>query len=287
MTVNKKLVVFTCKEESYDKDGNIVIGEEKEYCVRKPNAKQLRDGQKVYNRAFSEAISSGCILRSKLEDFMRRQNLWDDEKQAELTSLNKEIISIEHQLTAGGIEFDQAVAIAKKNRRLRTQLRNLLSARTDLDSNTAEGQADNERFNYYVSVCLVYNNTQQPVFKSLDEYVENASTEQAVTGATKLAQMIYDISDDFESRFPENKFFREFGLTDDKNRFIDEQGRLVSPDGKLIDEEGNYITEGGDICDPEGNLLDKDGNYLVERKPFLRNGQPVETKTPVVAVEQE
>jgi hypothetical protein len=257
-------------------DGEITTGEEKVFSVRRPTGDVQREGQKVYNRAFRDAVTSGCILRAKLEEFMRDQGMWNDEKAQKLEALNRQISEVERRLQSGGFEVDEAIEIAKKNRKRRAELRKLVSDRTELDVNTAEGQADNARFNYFVSACLVYNDTQKPVFRDLDHYLSQSATEQAALGATKLAQMIYGVSDDFEAKYEENKFLREFGLIDSKNRFINEEGHLVDEDNRLINEDGHYVLADESLCDKDGNPIDEDGNYIVERKPFLRNGKPVE-----------
>jgi len=269
-------VVFKCKEQRMLPDGTLQTLEEREFAVRKPTGEHQREGQKVYNRAFTDAVSSGCILRAKLDEFMREQGMWNDKKQTQLTELNRKINNGERRLQAGGFEFDEAVKLAKDIKKWRAELRELVANRTELDINTAEGQADNARFNYFVSVCLVYNDTQKPVFNSLEDYLSQSATEQAVIGATKLAQILYGISEDFESKYAENEFLRDFGLIDEKNRFINDKGQLVDAEGRLINEDGHYILEDGTLCDIDGNPMDEDGNYIVERKPFLRNGEPIE-----------
>lgn len=272
----QNIIVFKCKEQTIDDDGRFVDAEkEVEYCVRRPSAKQQLEGQKVYNRAFQEALASGCILRTKLEDFMRDQKIWDDKKQQQLIELNKKINDGERRLRAGGFELEEAFELSKTLQVYRFQLRDLVSDRTELDVNTAEGQADNQRFNYFISVCLVYNDTQQPVFSSLEDYVENAGTEQASQGAAKFGRLWYELDEDYEGKYEEIKFMRDYGFMNKNNHFINEDGKLTDGEGRLVDEDGNYILEDGTRCDIDGNPLDKDGNYLVEKKPFTKKGKPV------------
>lgn len=275
----QNIIVFECNEQEIDSEGLFQeTGKKREYCVRRPNAKQQREGQKVYNRAFQESLGSGCILRVKLEDFMREQKIWDDVKQQRLIELNKKINNGERRLRGGGFDLDEAAKLAKEMRGYRGQLRDLVSDRTELDVNTAEGQADNQRFNYLLSACLVYNDTQQPVFSSVDDYIEKAGTEQASMGAQKFAQLWYDLDEDYEAKYEEIKFLRDYGFMNENNHFINEDGKLVDGEGRLVDEEGNYILPDGTRCDIDGNPLDKDGNYIVEKKPFTKKGKPVQPK---------
>ena len=69
----------------------------------------------------------------------------------------------------------------------RVQLRVVISERTDYESNTAEGQAENARFNSLVSSCTVYNDTGKPVFNSMDDYLNRSTEEAAAQAATERA----------------------------------------------------------------------------------------------------
>ena len=82
--------------------------------VLTPSLEQRRQGQKEYNKAFSDAVQSGALLRLKLNDFMKEQGIWNDKKEAEVTSLAKEIINNEKALARGGIRLTEARLLALK-----------------------------------------------------------------------------------------------------------------------------------------------------------------------------
>lgn len=252
---------------------------EKEFLVRLPNLQEQREGQKEYNRAWTDAVKSGALLRSKLEDFMKEQSLWDDKKQQEVSELGRKINEKEQVLAKGGIKLSEAKKTALELKKLRVELRELISKRMELDVHTAEGQADNARFNYWVSTCLVYNDTKKPVFSSLDEYLNNSSKDYASLGASKLAELLYNLNSNFEDTLEENQFLKEFKFVDDKGRLINKDGHLVDEEGRLIDEEGYYVNEEGKRVDIDGNPIDEEGNYAFERQPFLDDdGNPVEVE---------
>ena len=253
-----------------------VDGVEKEMMVRSPSLNDQREAQKVYNQAFTDAIKSKSVVRAKLDDLLQDQGLWNAEKQAKFSLLQKDLLEGEKRLAKGGFGLNEAKDLAIKMKATREEIRDLISVRTSLDNHSAEGQADNARFNYLVSVCLVYNDSKQPYFNSMEDYLNRAGEEAAVLGAQNLANMLYGLDNDYESSLPENKFLKKYRFVDDKLRLVDKKGRLIDAEGRLIDENGRFIDEAGNFVDKYGNRVDAEGDYVVEPQPFLdENGNPV------------
>lgn len=247
------------------------------FTVKRPSFKDQREAQKVYNQTFSDSVKSGCIIRAKLEDLMKEQGLWDDKKEKEFKSLQSKILEKEKILARGGISLTAAKNAAIEMKKARDELKDLIATRTNLDSHTAEGQADNARFNYLVSACVVYKDDNKPYFKGYEDYLNRAIEPISVLGAQKLANMVYGLDGDFEKNLPENKFLRKYKFVDDNLNFIDKQGRLTDSEGRLIDADGNFINEKGQRVDINGELVDDNGDFLVEFKPFVDDsGNPVE-----------
>lgn len=268
-----------------------INGEEKTLMVRTPTLHDQREAQKVYNQAFTDAIKSKSVVRAKMDDLLEDQGLWNAEKQAEYTSLQQELLDGERRLAKGGFSLSEAKKLAIKMRDVRNKIRELISVRTSLDNHSAEGQADNARFNYLVSVCVVYKDSDKQYFASLEDYMNRIDDPVALSGAQKLANMIYGLDNNFEKNLPENKFLKKYKFVNDDLRFIDKQGRTIDSEGRLVDKDGRYINEAGEYVDKDGNRVDADGEYLVEAQPFLDdNGQPVvleEEKAPVEKKNEE
>lgn len=253
-----------------------VDGVEKEFLVKSPSLDNQREAQKVYNQAFTDAIKSKSVVRAKLDDLLEDQGLWNNEKQAKFTELQRELLEGEKRLAKGGFSLNEAKDLAVKMKSIRDEIRDLISVRTSLDNHSAEGQADNARFNYLVSVCLVYNDTKQPVYKNMEEYLNSSGDRVAILGAQNLANMLYGLDNDYETNLPENKFLKKFKFVDDKLRLIDKKGRLIDREGRLIDESGRFIDDQGNFVDKFGNKVDADGEYLVDSQPFLDDdGNPI------------
>ena len=252
---------------------------EKEFLVKSPTLENQREAQKVYNQAFTDAIKSKSVVRAKLDELLEEQGLWNDEKQAKFTLLQKELLDGEKRLAKGGFSLNEAKDLAIKMKKIRDDIRDLISVRTSLDNHSAEGQADNARFNYLVSVCVVYNDTKQPYFNSLEDYLNKSTDPVAISGAQNLANMLYGLDNDYESNLPENKFLKKYKFVDSKLRLVDKKGRLIDSEGRLIDESGRFVDENGNFIDKFGNRVDADGEYVVDQQPFLDDdGNPIQSE---------
>ena len=252
-------------------------GVEVELLVKSPSPKNTRESQKAYNRAFTDALNSGSIVRARLDDVMKEQKLWNDKQEQQYQTIQKKLLDNERVLAKGGIPLSQAKTYAIEMQKLREELKELITEKTTLDAHTAEGQADNAKFNFLVSACVVYKETNQPFFEGYEDYLKRAVEPAAIIGAQKLANMLYGLDDDFEKNLPENKFLHEYKFVDDNLRPIDSDGRLVDHEGRLIDEYGRFIDKDGNRVDIDGNPLDDEENYKLEFSPFLDdNGKPID-----------
>ena len=248
--------------------------------VIRPTAQHLRDAQLAYNRAFRDALESGALLRQKLEDEMRRQKIWDDEKQKRYEQINKDILSAERKLKAGGIKLREAREIAMDMRTKRLEFRELIAERSSMDGNTAEGQADNARFNHLASVCIVKEGTNTCYFPDMDEYENGAANPFVVEAAGQLANMMYGLDPSYEKNLPENKFLTNYKFADSELRLLNSDGHPIDEEGRLINEDGNFVDKDGNLVDIEGNAVDSEGEYIVDTKPFLDDdGNPVVSET--------
>ena len=253
-----------------------IDSKEIELCVVRPNVKQRQEGQKVYNKAFRDAVESGAILRAKVNSVMREQNLWDDTKEAQYKQLVEKINSSERKIKSGGIKLSEAKEIALQMRKDRVELRSLTSERSGLDNNTAEGQADNAQFNYWVSACTVYSDTGKPYFNSYEDYVNRDDDPVTGKAASSLALMLYNLDPDYEKKLPENEFLKKYKFVDDELHLVDKNGRRVDIEGRLVNKDGRYINESGELIDIDGNRVDENGEYVLNFSPFLDDdGKPV------------
>lgn len=252
----------------------------KKYAVVRPNLKQLTDANKVRRETFNSELEAGSLLRDQLDTELRKRKLWSDDREIEYQNLRKDIIDMEYSLAKGGIKLSEAKDIALQMKIKRQQMIDLLSSRTDLDSNTCEGRADAARFNYLFAHCLVYEDTGQPFFEDgMNSYLLNQDSPVALAGASEFFYLISE-TEQVDDGLPENKFLKKFKFVDENLRLVDKEGRLVDSEGRHINENGSYIKwtseEDYVFVDIEGRPLDEKGDFVVEASPFLDDdGNPI------------
>lgn len=262
--------------------------------VKKPTQKELSDSQIAYNKAWKKALDENVIIRAKLNEYLTAQGIWSETKQKEYEDFIRKINDKELVLKKGGIPLKKAKGIAVELKRLRTDFRDLISERTSYDNNTAEGVADNARFDYLVSVCVLDPSTNKAVFKNLDDYNERSSEPWAIKAASELANFLYNLDPDYENSLEENKFLKKFKFVDAEGRLVNKEGHLISIDTegveRLIDEDGYYVayTETGEkyYVNRSGEKIERDEDIVQEA--FLdEDGKPISLESEEVSENTE
>lgn len=247
-----------------DKDG-----EDLELIVSTPTTKQLLEAEKVYKKAFRQALEEGAMLRKKLNMYMIEQGIWTDKQEKEYVDVVKDINLLDYQLNKGQdekgnkLKLSQAKEMALSLRDKREEFKELIGERQNLDHLTAEGQADSERFSYLVFVCTKDFLTQKPFYTDFDDYQEKSNDQASVDAAKHVGEIVYEIDPEYEDSLTENRFLKRFHFIDGKNRLIDKEGNPVDRDGNALDEDGY--------------LLNKDGKRInINDLPILEDNDTVE-----------
>jgi hypothetical protein len=234
-------------ENKFEVDG-------KEYFI-KLTPQAITEGKKAHNRAFREALEDGALLRKSLMNHMREQGVWDDRKEELYKNYIKQIGELEYRLASGKMKVTEGRKLAIELAKVRGEFRELISERNSMDANSAEGQADNARFNVLLVHSIFSYDTQKPVYPSLEKYLDTGSDNVSSLLAAKFANFLYGVDESYEDNLVENKFLKRFKL-------IDSSGRFLGKDGKLVDIDGNPVDENGYRLDNEGNRIDINGHRL-------------------------
>ncbi|NDD85317.1 hypothetical protein EB118_00390 [bacterium] len=233
--------------------------------VKRPNNALLSQAQRLSAKVWTDCVRDGIMTKKELEKFMKEQDIWNNDKDVEQKKITEEISRLEKELYVSGkngkLRASEGKNIAIDMRRKRIELRELIAERMSLEQNTAESLSDNARFDFLVANCTFHENGNK-VYNNLDEYTANSDSEIAFAAATALAQMMYSVDKDFESKLPENKFLKMFNFVNDDLALVNDKGERVDTEGRRIDEFGYYVNEEGKRVDKDGNLLDENGNYI-------------------------
>ncbi len=253
-------------------------GEELILAIIRPTQKHKQEAQKQYNLGFAESIKAKAPLRAELDKLMKERGIFDEETTQKREDLLRGIAKLERKLKTGGILLSEARELALKLRQSRNELASVAATQTILDSQTAESQAEGRRLDYLVSICIVHNDTGNPYYKDMEDYIDNSEGEVANEGARRLALMLYGLDNDFEKSLPENQFLLDYGFINEELSLVNKDGQLIDAVGRLINQEGRFIDKEGEFIDIAGNPVTAEGEPVVEFKPFIDDdtGKPVE-----------
>lgn len=238
-----------------------------EYCVVRPSSEAKNAAQKLYNREFRTALDNGAYLAAALDEVMVAQHIWGEEKEKQAAEIIQKIRDGLNKLAGGGIKLSEAREVALSVGDARVELQRLLAKKNSSEQNTAEAQADNVRFNCYITYCTLTADGKR-VFKDYSDFQQKSGDELTIMAAIELSKLLNDIDDNSDKQLPENQFLLKYKFVDENLRFINKNGHLIDRDGRLINEDGRYVDENGLFVDKDGNPVTEDGNPVIEFVEF-------------------
>ena len=265
----KQFTVFTDREgQTYidNPDGKF---KSLDVVVEKPTQQHQRDAQLHYNKIFKERVLGGTLLRLQIDDVLRDRNILTEERKTKAERLNKKLIEGEVRLAKGGFRKSEAYQLALDMIKARRELNSLNRERNLLDQNTAEGQAENERFSYLISQVTKVAPEGKEYFADYSDYVAKEATDIVPTLAGQhLMGLMFDFVE-MQKQLPEYKFLMKYNFCDEKLRLKNKDGQFIDEDGNIVDEDGRFLNEKGEYVDNFGNRVNKDGTLYVEFQEFL------------------
>lgn len=257
------------------KDVEVKIGDKTvKIYVKSPTSRVAQRADRYKAKIWTECIEDGIKTKDELASFMAKRNIWNSDHEKRETDLVTEIQELEKELYLGTgnkkVALSDGKNVAIKMRLLRSELRQLLLEKMNLEANTAEALADNARFDFIVAYCTFYENGEN-VYNGIEDYSDKSADEIAYAAASSLAALMYNYSSEAEKGLPENKWLSHFNLVNEDLSLVDDTNQLIDLEGRRINADGHYIDKDGKRTDVNGNMLDKDGNYVIqvdyEKKP--------------------
>ncbi len=270
-------------------------GQEKELslAIASPTWDEQQDAQDKYNLTFKRACDNEALLRPRLDDFLKDQKVWTPEKEAELTSLQKQFQDLLYKMSKGG-SLDDLVPLTREIKETRNKINEVANVRDQYSGNTAEGQAENMRFACLLAASVVYNDTGKRYWPTVDDYLAESSNEVAGAAAEKYAAILVGLTDENPTaELPENKLLIKLKLMNKDCRYLTKDTKKpyapIKVDGEwvdiLLDKEGRFINEDDELIDAYGRLVDEDGEF-VEAGQWVTD-EPKKAKKTKAKVEKE
>lgn len=246
-------------------------------AIIRPTNKINQEANMAYNLKMAELIRKGSqdnsqrlLLRSELEEYLIELGIWTAKDVSEVEKLVFEIRAHELVLKKGGIKVSEGRSIALKMAEKRQMILEKHSKRLQFDSITIESQAENFRFEFLLTKCLVKADTGTPFVKNLNEYAEQEDTTAIIDGAKVLANMVYGLEDNINKNMFEIKWLKDAGMINEKGQYTLPDGKLVDRYNRLVNEDGRYINTEGQMVDTFARPVDEHGNPLVDvSQPFI------------------
>ena len=252
---------------SNEKEVELEDGTKVTIYVVKPSNQVISQADIHRAKRWNECIRDNVITKKELKTLMEDRGIWDKSKSDKEDEIGSKISDLEKKLYRGEggkkPKVSEGKNLALEMRRLRSDLRELISERLGLEENTAEALADNARFDYFVANCTFYKDSGKRVYNSVEDYNKRSSDSVAFTAASMLGNILYNLDSDFEKNLPENKWLNMFNLTDDEGSLVNSEGKTVDSEGRVINEQGHFLDDDGNRVDANGIPLDKDGNYIL------------------------
>ena len=261
-------------------------GSDIEICVVSPTHKMIQEANLIYNMKIASCIRDGqesnerLLLRAEVEDYLIKTNVWSNTDKLKMEEFGMGIRARELMLKKGGLKISEGRQIAIEMNELRNQMLQLYTKRQQLDSATIESAAENHRFNFLASQCILNKLTEKPCYKNFNDYLSRSHEIVAMEGAKKLAKMLYGLEENIKSSIFEIKWLKKAGFINEEGKYTDRNGQLTDKDGRHINKDGRYINEEGNLIDKSGNFVDEKGDFIIEPKPFVDDdtGNPIEFK---------
>ncbi len=217
--------ILRMKSETFEVDG-------KTYSVRLPNAREREEGERIHNRVFAYALKTGGLLEGQIMSVAREHGLWNEEKEAEVKAIREELAEKERVLDEGGIELDEAKAIAVHMKELRTKLLIYNLMLEELRSESVSRKADNAQVEYFVSRCTLCDGKQ--VYKDLDDYYLQQNTPLAASAMVAFSKLWYNFNAD-AFKFPEDQFMEEYFKDEVVPTIVEKQKKPFLKNGKPVE----------------------------------------------------
>lgn len=190
---------------------------------KRPTQSQINKAELIYRKKFSDAVRNDVLLRDEAIKIVKRRGLYDSEEEKKELDLRVKIASLEDSLSDIK-DYSKGKTVCDEISKLRTELMDHSSVVTSIMENTCEAIANSERNQYFVVQCIYDDNTDQRVYKDIDDFKskvnERASLDayQETLIANLESRMGKELPSDLTKEFAENVWLSSNTKKDEKKK---------------------------------------------------------------------
>lgn len=213
---------------------------DKEYklMVRRPIPEDTEESNRI--RA---SVVAGCVrsqkqilLRSEIEDYLTKNNIWTSEHQSQLVSIQNDIANMLDKLRKGAIKLSEGRKIAIEITQKRAELMQLMLKRQVFDDATVESLAERSEKEYLLFASTINLETGERHWESFDDMKQDRNSEVYSAALNNFDELVYGV-EAYERNLPEIKWLKKYDFVDEKLNFIDRKTKeFVTQDGKPVQE---------------------------------------------------
>lgn len=258
MAEMKKRQKFTTKDEN-DKDI--------ELAVKIPTQDVINEADLIYNVEFSKAIRKGVMTRQDALTIIEKNNIWTEKDDKQISKYNKKIRDLEKKIKIKNLTKEEGKATALEIAEIRRKADSLNAKRNSYLNNTAESFAENIKTQYFVAMCTVYAENNEPYYEDYEDYLSRSNETASIAAYREMLFLLNGVDKDFIKKRTENQYMINNAIMDSDGYYINEEGKRVDSKGRRINENLQYVIDFEDqevVCDQFGDPIDENGNIDVE-----------------------
>ena len=170
---------------------------DREFSLGEPSQSQIFELDKFYRKVFSECIREGIMTEAEAKKRFEESGAWTKSDESEIQKLMN-LVAFDSAMLSQREDLDDDTAdLIEKIQQNRSNLFELISRKTELLSNTAEGMSNEQKVFQYMLLCLRDEDGKR-VFLSKEEIEEfsKSNPEELSVLAENAYAKVYGIEED-------------------------------------------------------------------------------------------
>jgi len=201
-----------------------LAGAKQTLYFKKPNQEELFEIDLIYRKVLALLLRQGCMMESEAEKLFEKSDTWTKKDDEQIEECTKRIAELSIMLDKTSKDYEKSGEISDEDRDNalelvhlisleRAELSKMINKRTEIFSNTAESQANEQKMHKFAELCCYHKETDQRFFEDHEQYTEFLAENQTVASEIykETYYFEYGLPEDLTSEWSEIKFLKRAG----------------------------------------------------------------------------